>query len=105
MAFYHSSSDSVMLNQMRLSAVTLPVLEAITQVFYTLGEGGRHHAVLLLLFVVLLGGYRGELLGRGRRWNDDRVGTFPCQQILVDEQHALQELWGHITPQVCNLLT
>lgn len=97
--------DSETLDEMRLFAATLPVLEALTQGVYTLSEGGRHHAVLLLLLVILLGGHRGELLGGGRRRNDDSVGTFSCQQILVDQQHALQELWAQLHHNKCAIYT
>lgn len=79
-------------DQLRLLLATLPVLGAVTQGFETLSERRRHHAVLLLLFVILLGDHRGELLGGGGRGDDDRVGTFSRQQVLVDQQHALQEL-------------
>lgn len=50
---------------MRLFVATLPVLEPVTQGVYTLSKRGRHHAVLLLVFVILLCCHSGKLLGGG----------------------------------------
>lgn len=70
----------------------LPVFEPVAEGVYTLSKRGRRHAILLLLSVILLCGHRGELLDGGRCGDNDCVWTFPCQQILVDHKHALQEL-------------
>ena len=74
-----------------------PVFEPVTEGVYTLIKSGRFHAVRLLLplLVVLLCGHRGELLYGVGGGDDDGVGTLPRQQVVVDRQDAVQELYRH----------
>lgn len=72
-----------------------PVLEPVTEGVHALRQHARLHAVLLplLLLVFLLRRRRQELLlYRGGRGDEDSVGALPCQQVLVDQQNAVQEL-------------
>lgn len=68
----------------------------VTQSVYTESQSGRlHPLLLLLLLLVLLREHRWDVLDGGGCGDDHRVGALPCQQILVDDQHTVQELCRH----------